>query len=490
MKPKPQTHVKLQRELGLFSASCLLVNLMLGSGIFISSANTLQNTGSVGMNLVLWTCCGMLSLMGAMSYAELGTMVNKSGSEFGFYLYAFGDLNKFWGPLPSFVYSWVTIVYINPAAMGIVALTFAEYTVRPFGLRTNEESTAAYSPEVEHMLKKAVALAAICVITFINYISVKVFVKIQNVLTISKVTVCIVIIVAGLYQIYLGKIQTLMTGFEGTKLSIDSLSMAFYSGLWGFGGWTAVTDVFEEIKNPERNILLSILLTIPFVTLIYVLINISYLTVLSIPEMISVPAVAVEFGIRALGIFGFVIPIGVVTATFGCALSIQFKTARLCFAASREGQFLEVFSYVSVKNLTPAPAVFLQGLLASVCILSGNIISLIEFVGFLAWMFFGISMVALLKMRCTQKDIYRPFKVPIVIPVLVLVASIVLFLTPLIQSPKPQFLIALALILSAFAVYVPFVYHKKRWSFVDNFTRAIEKLMGVVKPDTDETELA
>ncbi|VVC39527.1 Hypothetical protein CINCED_3A008420 [Cinara cedri] len=456
----PQHNVKLRRELGLFSAVCLIISVMLGSGIFVSAGNALKNTGSVGMCLVIWASCGLLSLLGALSYAELGTVVNKSGGEFSFYQAAFSDKHKFWGPLPSFIYSWVSIMYVRPAEVAIIILTFAEYSIQPISIATGMDEENVY------VLKKIVAILTLGIITFINYTSVKCFVKIQNLFTMCKVAACICVIGGGLYQLYIGNTANLMTGFKGTTLSIETLPIAFYSGLWAYDGWTASTVVSEEIKNPQRNILLSILLAVPFVTLIYVLINVSYLTVLTVDEMMEAPAVAVIFGARALGHFSCIIPFGVAAATFGCALSVQFGITRLCFAASREGQMLEVFSYVSVKRLTPAPAVVLQGLLTLICLLCGDIVALIEFASFLVWMFYGISMVALLVMRFTKRDVKRPFKVPIIIPIFVLVMSTILFLTPIISNPKPQFLIGLVFILSAFLIYIPFVYQKTRFPIV------------------------
>ncbi|XP_050538421.1 b(0,+)-type amino acid transporter 1-like isoform X2 [Daktulosphaira vitifoliae] len=453
-------NVRLRRELGLFSAVSLIISVMLGSGIFVSPANVLRNTGSIGMCLVIWTLCGLLSLLGALSYSELGSIVSKSGGEFSFYQYAFADMHKFWGPLVSFVYSWVAIMYVRPAEVAIIILTFAEYFIRPISL------VMLIDPNNEVLLNKIVSILALGVITMINYNSVKCFIKVQNIFTICKIIACIFVIIGGFYQIYLGNIQNLKTGFEGTTSSMNNLVVAFYSGLWSYDGWTASITVFEEIKNPQRNIFLSILLAVPFVTLIYVLMNVSYLTVLTISEMMSVQAVAVEFGARALGNFSLIIPLGVAVATFGCALSIQFGITRLCFVASREGQMLEVFSYVSVKKLTPAPAVVLQGILTLICLLAGDIITLIEFASFLGWMFYGISMVALLVMRFTKSDIKRQFKVPIIIPVFVLIVSVVLFLTPIVYNPRPQYLIALVFILSAFLIYIPFVYQKRRLTVV------------------------
>ncbi|VVC39531.1 Amino acid/polyamine transporter I [Cinara cedri] len=476
--------VRLHQELGLWSAVCLIINVMIGSGIFISAGNVLKNTGSVAMCLIVWISCGLLSLLGALSYAELCGVVNKSGGDFSFFQSAFGNTHKFWGPLPGFVYSWMTLIYIRPAEVVIVMLTFAEYFVRSIGL------WLSLQPDTEAMLKKTFCVFAICTITLINYISVKYFVKIQNVVTVSKIAACIVIIGNGIYQMCLGNTKMLTTGFEGTSLTISTLPIAFYSGLWAFDGWVASSMAVEEIKNPQRNILLSYVLAVPFVTVIYVLMNISYLTVLTKSEMISSPAVAVAFGTHALGHFSFIIPLSVTISTFGSALGIQFETTRLCFAASREGQMLEVFSYISVKRLTPAPAVVLQGVLALMfCLACENIIILIEFTSFLVWIFYGISMVALVVMRYTKKDVKRPFRVPIVIPIFVLVMSVLLFLTPIVTQPKPQFLIALAFVLIAVVIYIPCIYQKRRLSIVDKFTETIKKCMGVVPPEKDDPHL-
>ncbi|VVC39530.1 Amino acid/polyamine transporter I [Cinara cedri] len=482
LPPAPKT-AKLNRELGLFSASCLIVSLMIGSGIFVSAANALKNTGSVGMCLVIWTLCGVLSLLGALSFAELSTVVPKSGGMFSFYQCAFSDLHRFWGPLPSFVYSWVRIMYLRPAEVAITCLTCAEYSVRPFGQWLSGDL------DTEFALKRAVSIAALCVVTLVNYSSVKCFVNVQNVFTTCKVLVCTLIIIGGLRQLCLGNTVNLMTGFDGTTLTLKTFPIAFYSGLWAYEGWMASAVVVEEIKNPHRNVLLSIAIAVPFVTATYVLMNVSYMTVLSVSEMISTPALVVEFGNRALGNFawfGWVVSFGVAITTFGCSLSIQFEATRLCFASSREGQFPAIFSYVSVKRLTPAPAVFLQGLLAGICILCGDAISLIEFASFLCWMFYGFAMLALLVLRRTKPNAERPFKIPIIVPIFVLVASVFLFLTPIFTDPRPRFLVGLALVLSAVLIYIPFVYFNYKLSVMDDFTAFVEKLLGVAPPESDE----
>lgn len=211
--------------------------------------------------------------------------------------------------------------------------------------------------------------------------------------------------------------------------------------------------------------------------------NMAYMTVLSPSEMISAPAVAVEFGQRVLGPFAFIIPLGVALSTFGCALSIQFGVTRMCFVAGREGHMLEPLSYVHVKKATPGPAVALQGILAFVFIVVGNIHTLIEFASFLIWFFYGSAMVTLLVMRKTHAKVHRPYKVPIIIPIFILGVAIFLSVMPIVSDPSLKYLSAVGFILIGVLVYIPFVYYKKRPAMMDKLTEITQLLFMAVPPE-------
>lgn len=213
--------------------------------------------------------------------------------------------------------------------------------------------------------------------------------------------------------------------------------------------------------------------------------NMAYLTVLTPTEMMHAPAVAVAFGERVLGPFAFLIPLGVALSTFGCALSIQFGVTRMCFVAGREGHMLEPLSYVHVKKATPGPAVALQGMLAFVFIVVGNITTLIEFASFLIWFFYGSAMVTLLVMRKTHAKVPRPYKVPIVIPVFILGVSIFLSVMPIVSDPSLKYLFAVVFILMGVLLYVPFVYYKKRPAMMDKLTEITQLLFMVVPPENN-----
>nr|CAD7586636.1 unnamed protein product [Timema genevievae] len=427
-----QEGVHLKRELGLFSAVNLIIGVMIGSGIFVSPASALERSGSVGLCLIVWAVCGVISLLGALAFAELGTVVPRSGAEYAYFVEAYGDLHPYWGPLPSFTCVWVYVMILRPAEVAVIILTFSEYVCQPF-----YPYMTHVPPETMDQLKKLIALLALGLMTYINFMSVKLFVRVQNVFTGCKLLACVIVILGGIYELCIGNVNNLSQGFEGSSTSAKDIALAFYSGLWAYDGWSACTVVTEELKRPERNIPLSILIAVPVVTGLYFMMNVAYMTVLTIPEMIAAPAVAVLFGDKVLGPMSFVIPLGVALSTFGCALSVQFGVTRLLYVAGREGHMLEMFSFIHMRRLTPAPAVAMQGVLTLLFIVAGNITALIDFASFLVWFFYGLAMVALIVMRRTKRNIHRPYQVPLWIPILIILVAIFLSVVPIVTDPNP-----------------------------------------------------
>ncbi|KAL3283898.1 hypothetical protein HHI36_018067 [Cryptolaemus montrouzieri] len=463
--------------MGLFSAINMILSVMIGSGIFVSPAPALQYSGSVGMCLIVWTVCGVVSLLGALAFAELGTVIPRSGAEYAYFVDSFGPLHKFWGNLPAFIYSWVMIFIIRPAEVAVIILTFAEYFCQPL---------LDYLCIKDERIIKATALLALGIITFINVMSVKLYVKVQNTFGIFKIFACLIVILGGAYELSRGNTKNLSTGFKDTQLSPKNIALAFYSGLWAYDGWSAVTIVTEEIKNPEKNIPRSIAISVPIVTFLYVFMNVAYMTVMTIPEISISTAVAVTFGDRLLGPAAFVIPLGVALSTFGCALSIQFAVTRLCYVSAQDGLMIESMSYVHFKRLTPAPAVVMQGIVAFLFIVLGDIVELIEFASFLIWFFYGVAMVSLLVLRKTMKDVPRPYKVPTIIPVFILIVAIFLTLTPIVTEPTPKYLFALGFIFVGALVYTWFIYKKRRpEKLIAKLAHLIQLLFQVVPPDNN-----
>ncbi|XP_071569043.1 b(0,+)-type amino acid transporter 1 isoform X3 [Temnothorax nylanderi] len=454
--------VHLKRRVGLVSGVALIVGTMIGSGIFVSPSGLLLRTGSVGLSFLVWTSCGLLSLCGALAYAELGTMNTSSGAEYAYFMDAFG------AP-PAFLFSWVSTLVLKPSQMAIICLSFAQYTVEAFTVDC----------EPPDQVVKIVALLAIVLILLINCYSVNLATGVQNAFTAAKLMAILVVIAGGSYKLIQGNTQHLQTAFDtidGSTINIGRLATAFYTGLWAYDGWNNLNYVTEEIKNPSKNLPRSIMIGIPLVTICYALINVSYLAVMSPSEMIESEAVAVTFGNRILGVMAWLMPLSVAISTFGSANGTLFAAGRLCFAASRQGHLLDCLSYVHVRRFTPAPGLIFHSLVAGAMVLSGNIDSLIDFFSFTAWIFYGGAMLALLVMRRTRPNHPRPYKCPLVIPVLVLVISAYLIVAPIIDKPQIEYLYAAGFIGAGMLVYLPFV----KFGYVPKFMEGVNAFLQML----------
>ncbi|XP_034950844.1 b(0,+)-type amino acid transporter 1 isoform X2 [Chelonus insularis] len=461
--PEADDSVHLKRRVGLVSGVALIVGTMIGSGIFVSPTGLLIRTGSVGLSFLVWTACGVLSLCGALAYAELGTMNTSSGAEYAYFMDAFG------AP-PAFLFSWVSTLVLKPSQMAIICLSFAQYAVEAF---------AEECEPPEHLVK-LVALLAITVILLINCYSVNLATGVQNTFTAAKLIAILVVIAGGSWSLAKGNTQHLQGAFKmldgSDSINIGRLATAFYTGLWAYDGWNNLNYVTEEIKDPSKNLPRSIMIGIPLVTVCYGLINLSYLAVMSPMEMIESEAVAVTFGNRILGVMAWLMPFSVAVSTFGSANGTLFAAGRLCFAASRQGHLLDCLSYVHIRRFTPAPGLIFHSLVAATMVLSGNIDSLIDFFSFTAWIFYGGSMLALLVMRKTRPNHPRPYKCPLVIPIFVLGISMYLIVGPIIDNPQIEYLYAAGFIAAGMLFYLPFV----KYGYVPKFMERVNVFLQML----------
>ncbi|CAL1301407.1 unnamed protein product [Larinioides sclopetarius] len=463
--PEQKEEHKLKREVGLFSAVMLIVGSIIGSGIFITPKGVLQYSGSVGACLLIWTLCGFLALMGALCYAELGTAIPVSGAEYSYFLYIYEKRGKF-GPIPAFLYLWMCSLIIKTSTVAAQLLTFAEYIVEPI-------FPTCPTPGA---IKKLVALIAICFITFINCYSVRIATRMNNVFTIAKLLAIAIVVLVGAYMLSKGSYHHLATGFEGST-SFYELGNAFYFGLWAYDSWNNLNFITEELVDPHINLPRSIMIGIPLVTVCYVSANIAYFTVLSPNEILASDAVAVGFANNVLGPAAFIIPILVAASAFGGSNGTCMITSRLPFAAARKGHWAELMSYVQVYHLTPAPALIFNAVIVSIMVCFGNIAGLIDLYSFVAWMFYGGSMASVIVLRFSEKDLPRPYKVPLVIPIIMSLVSLYLVSTPLLFNPQMEYLYALVFLLSGLLLYFPFIHYGLRLRIMEKITRVVQLLL-------------
>ncbi|XP_068811539.1 B(0,+)-type amino acid transporter 1 isoform X2 [Struthio camelus] len=386
--------MNLQKEVGLISGTCMIVGTIIGSGIFVSPKSVLANVGAVGPCLTIWAACGLLATLGALCFAELGTTIPKSGGEYPYLMEAFG-------PIPAFLFSWTSLLVTKPSSFAIICLSFAEYAAAPF--------YPGCDPPL--VVIKCLAAAAIVIITVVNSLSVKLGRYLQNFLTAAKMIIVTIIIVSGIVLLAQGKTENFKDSFKDSKISLSSISLAFYNGLWAYDGWNQLNYITEELKNPYRNLPLSIIIGIPLVTVCYVLINVSYFTVMTSTELLQSQAAAVTFGDRVLYPASWIVPLFVAFSTIGSANGT-------CFTAG----------------------------------------------SFAVWIFYGLTVFALIVMRFTRRELRRPIRIPIVIPIIVTLVSVLLVLAPIITAPEMAYLYCALFILSGFIFYVLFVHFKFNWA--------------------------
>lgn len=426
--------VTLKRKITLFNGVGIIIGTIIGSGIFISPTGVFLHTGSVAASLIIWLVCGLLSTLGALCYAELGTSISRSGGDYAYIYTAFG-------PLPAFLRMWIALLIIRPTTQAIVALTFGHYVVKPFFPDCEPPQDAV----------KLLAAVCLCILTAVNCISVRWTMRIQDVFTTSKLLALIVIIMSGIYYIGIGHTENFQNAFVG-EYGAGKIALAFYSGLFAFGGWNYLNFVTEELQDPYKNLPRAIWIAMPLVTIIYVMANLAYFAVVSKLEMMSNPAVAAVFGDRLFGNWSWLIPVFVALSTFGGVNGVLFTSARLFATGAQEGHMPGFFTLFHVDKQTPIPSLIFTCFFSLLMLTTSNVFDLINYFSQTLWLSVGASVVGMLWLRRTKPDMPRPIKVNIIIPYVFLIAIGCLVIIPAITNPKDTG-IGLAILFSGVPIY-------------------------------------
>ncbi|KAL7644942.1 UNVERIFIED_CONTAM: hypothetical protein RMT77_004759 [Armadillidium vulgare] len=464
---------ELKKELGLIEGCAIILGIIIGSGIFISPKGVLENTGSVGLSLIVWVSCGVLSMIGALCYAELGTFIPKSGGDYAYIHEAFGSL-------PAFLFLWDANLIFVPTTNAIMGLTFANYVIKPFFIDC---------PMPESSIR-LLAAVAICILTFINCWNVRVTTKVQDVFMVTKVGALLIIVVAGIVTLCKGHTENFDNAFEGSTLVPGEIAASFYSGIFSYAGWNYLNFMTEELKNPFVNLPRAIFISLPLVTVIYVLANVAYLAVLTPNEMLASNAIAVTFANKIMGsTASWIMPLLVALSAFG-GLSVHIMTSsRLCFVGARQGHFPDFLAMINVRCNTPVPSLIFLGLLSLGYLCTTDIYLLIEYSSFVESMFILISIAGLLYMRIKYPDKERPIKVHIIIPIIFLFICGFLVFLPIYVRP---FEVGMGLAITATGVpaYMLFIYWKNKpkiiRNFLESFTKKVQYVTVSVREDKEE----
>uniref|UniRef100_A0A8B9QEZ7 b(0,+)-type amino acid transporter 1 n=1 Tax=Apteryx owenii TaxID=8824 RepID=A0A8B9QEZ7_APTOW len=427
-------NLRLKQEVGLISGVSLIAGTMIGSGIFMSPQWVLYHMGSPASSLLIWASCGLLAMFGALSYAELGTIIKESGGEYIYILRNFGSF-------PAFLFAYTSVILVRPAGLAAVCLSFAEYAVAPF-------YPGCSSPQI---VIKFTAAACILLLTIINCLNVRLATSIMNIFTAAKLLALLVIVLGGLVLLAKGQTQSFQNAFQNTTAGIGPVGVAFYQGLWSYDGWNNLNYVTEELKKPEVTLPRAVMIAIPLVTCLYLLVNVSYFAAMTPSELLSSGAVAVTWGDKVLGSWAWLISLSVALSTFGSSNGTFFSGGRLCYIAAREGHMPDILSMAHVRCLTPSPALIFTSAMSLIMILSGNFTTIVNFFRY----------------------------VPIIIPIIVLMAAVYLVLAPIIDQPQIEFLYIVLFIFSGIIFYFPLVRFKCHPCFLQRITLHLQLFLEV-----------
>lgn len=443
------SETKFKPVLGLWDATMIVAGSMIGSGIFIVSADIVRNVGSAGWLVGVWMITGFMTITAAVSYGELSGMFPKAGGQ---YVY----LKEAYNPLVAFLYGWSFFAIIQTATIAAVGVAFARFSAYIFPWMS--ESNGLFSLGVVDV--SAAQLTAIIVIIFLTYINtrgVKEGKIIQSVFTVSKLFALFGLIAFGFLLVDNSHwAQNWSTGFNamqnlgsgssvgwveiGGVALLGAIAAAMTGSLFSSDAWNNVTFIAGEIKNPKRNIGLSLFLGTLIVTILYVTTNLMYLYVLPL-EGIAFPQ-ADRLAISAANqIFGdagkFVIAILIMISTFGCNNGLILAGARVYYTMAKDGLFFRQAGELN-KNSVPQWALWAQCLVASLLCLSGEYGNLLDMISFVVVMFYALTIAGIFILRVKRPDAERPYKAFLypVLPALYIVMGIAFCVLLIIYKPN------------------------------------------------------
>jgi APA family basic amino acid/polyamine antiporter len=415
---------ELARDLSARHAVAVVVGTIIGSGIFLVPAEMMQETGSAKLVYLAWVVGGLLSLFGALTYAELGAMKPQAGGE---YVY----IRDGYGPLAGFLYAWTTVIIAKPASIATLATGFVRVLGNfPALSFFSHDFVSAPFPVTYGQLA---AIAAAALISILNYMGIKKAGDFQLVSTFLKVAIILAIVVIGLSYSG-GSWQNFASSFTGAQGGMAGFMAALVAALWAYDGWNDVNMISGEIRNPERNIPRALIFGVALVGILYILVNAAVQYVLPAGAIAASPrpasdAMAVVLGSWGAGIVSAGMAVSMLVAMNGSIMS----GARLPYAVARDRYFFSVLAEVHPRFHTPSVAIVVQGTLAILLLLfGGSFRQFFSLAIFAEWLFYMIASSTVFVFRRRDPQAVRPYRVwgyPVVPFLFILASAVLLYYT-------------------------------------------------------------
>jgi APA family basic amino acid/polyamine antiporter len=416
--------VELHRSLGLFDATTIVMGSMIGSGVFIVAADIGRQVQSPGLLLLSWAVTALLTLIAALSYGELAAAMPHAGGQ---YVY----LREAFGPLYGFLYGWTFFVVIQTGTIAAVGVAFAKF------LGVFVPAVAATNKILPFLsTQQLVAIAVIVFLTWVNSRGIRTGALVQNIFTVAKTAALLGLIVAGWL---FGKnpaaaARNFTAPFDGVQwgwATVQIVGVALVGSLFSSDSWNNVTFTAGEMRNPRRNLPLSLVLGVGLVSLLYFACNYVYLLVLPLEAIQAAPEDRVGT-LVARGIFGDravqMMAAAIMVSTFGCLNGLTMAGARVFYAMALDKLFFGAAANLDPKTHAPVTALWIQCLWAAGLTLTGSYNELLDYVIFAVLLFYILTIVGIFVLRRTRPEMERPYRAigyPVLPAVYIVLAGVV-----------------------------------------------------------------
>jgi len=452
----------LLQVLGLGTAILLVAGNMIGSGVFKKIAPMSAALMDEGLVLWAWVIAGIISMLGAFSFASLASITSEAGGQYQYFKKVFGG---FWG----FIFGWSFFSVISTASIASITYVFSESFIKLFALpdfmgSNNTFNIAGKVFPFENLSIKFVAITTLLLLTIYNIRGVKAGGWLSNVVTGAKILGILLLTVLGLT--YTGENTpnsfvppSVLAPSSSNLLQISAFFTAMLGAFWAYDGWVNITNMASEFKNPTKNIPKAIIIGTLLTMILYVGVNYAYLQVLSPADFAHLNTqkgsiAAVEVAQKVLGPIGLtILSTLIVISTFGAAQASTMTAARVYYQMSKEGYFFKPFSIVHEKFRTPHISLIGQMIWAGILIMSGTFDQLTDMLIFAAFIFFGLGAIAVIRLKM-QGKLAVTYGYPIV-PVLFLLFSMVIVGNAVYSRPLES-LTGLFLIIIGIPFYIYF----------------------------------
>ncbi len=421
---QPSSIAHLARDLSVGEACAIVIGTIIGSGIFLVPAEMMQAVGSAKLVYVVWVVGGLLSFFGALTYAELGAMRPQAGGE---YVY----IRDAYGPLPGFLYAWTWFLIAKPASIATVTTGLVRILgeFRAFSFL----STFFLHKPIAVTYGQLVAIAATLLISLLNYLGIKKAGEFQLVFTLLKVA-----IILGIAFVCFGYGNGAWSHFSGTfagaRGGVAGFMAALVAALWAYDGWNDLTMVSEEIRAPERNIPIALIVGVAVVAVLYMMVNAAVQFVMPASAVAASPRAASDAvwlvrGSVGAGAVSLAMAVSMLVTLNGTIMS----GARVPFAVARDRYFFSALAQIQPRFHTPSVAIGVQAILSIILLLiGGSFRQFFSLAIFAEWLFYMVAASTIFVFRRREPDASRPFRVwgyPVVPALFVAASALLLYYT-------------------------------------------------------------